>query len=287
LRPAPADADREEPNQRTTPSELAAYGVTFGRQKGVYSARIATRVPEHRAAERSLQSRASDCSALARAVAITLALLLDTEPAAAGQALPAAAPLKPAPATPVTPTPLPPTAAAADSGSARWQLGLGLSGAVQFAVIRSVAPELAAEIALFTPHWRLGVGAAYTPMQTWLLAPGYVNVELWTAAARVCHAPWQRLSRVFQVSACTGARVGRSQASAHDFTRNEHRARPYVAIPVELSTVYFAAHLALELHAGVLLPIVHDEFAVDSAGSAYRPARLGGAIGLRVWGLLF
>jgi hypothetical protein len=162
---------------------------------------------------------------------------------------------------------------------------LGLGGAAQLGVLRNVAPELAAELGLFTARWRASLGAAYTPQQTLPLAPGYVNVELWTLSVRVCHAPWQRSLRGLQVSACVGASGGRSQARARGFTRSEHRARPYAAVPVELSAVYFTSHLALELRAGVIVPIVHDEFTVDSAGSAYRPTRVAGTLGLRVWGL--
>jgi hypothetical protein len=265
-----------------------SYHVTFGAEPSGFTASI-----ERRGAvgTRVLRAPGATCGALAEAVAVTLALLLDGEQSVAEPLDPsgAAARREPAlalgaartaatapPATPATPITAAPRAQTAREPHATFALG----AAAGFGLLRVASPALLADVGWLAGRFRVGAGALGFLPSTVALGPGRVRTTLASGTLRGCAAALEL--RTLRLELCSGAHVGAQRGRAGGYTRNEGRRHLWVALPLELALARFVGALGFECAAGALLPLRRHDFSVENVGSSYRSWPVAAVLSMRV-----
>lgn len=253
----------------------SSYRVAFERTANAYAASI---VNTSDGSERRLSDEGSTCTALGRATAVTLALLLDAEPAppSTEARVPAAVP---APA-PASARPAPSAATAGARGAVTLQAG----GALLLGVIRPAAPGLIGGAGIETGRFQVGLNALWTPPASTALGPGHVTTAFLGAKLDACLAAFT--ARELRVGACAGMLAGYVRGEAHGFTRNDASSRPWLGLTLDLTLRAPAAPLGLELGLSALVPVRRQDFQVDGVGIAYQSQPIGGLLWLRGFGAI-
>jgi hypothetical protein len=297
-----------------------AYTVDFTRDGQTFSAGIHTGPTG--ANVRLLEARGQTCNALAHAVAVTLALLFDSdkvesvdakpspagtpEPAPTATSSPSPAPIptlvtpdmkptgptSPASASATSPRSAPiatssrsppsPEAPAPEVGKRRREATVALGTTGLVGVLRPFSPGLSGELGLEIGRWRTALGGLAVFPQTLELGPGTVRESLLGGSMRACYAPWRGDRLRFDV--CSGALIGAVKADGQGFTRNATQTQPWLAVPLEVAMAAFAGPLGLELGAGARASLQRPDFSVDGLGVAYRSPLVGATVSLRAIG---
>lgn len=248
----------------------APFRVSFARTDDHF---VATIRNDAIAGIRTLEHDGANCAALGNAVALTLALLFDSDVAPKKVApLPPPAPSAP-PAAPPPPPP-PPTERA---------VGIAVGAGALAGVLRPVSPALVAELGARWDVFRVGGGAVFAWPADVALGPGSVRQRLAGGLARFCVAPWQ--SGTLRLDACSGVVVGRVVGEASGYTRNERHTRLWLAIPLEAALTGWSSPVGWELAAAALLPIERPDFSIDGLGVAYASPPVGAMLTLRAIGI--
>jgi hypothetical protein len=250
-----------------------AYSVDFARNGRTFSASI--RSGPTGANVRRLETSGQTCAALAHAVALTLALLIDSDKAP-NTDLPEPAPI-PEPPRPVASRVV--EAPAAVDHHRRNEATATFGGMALLAVLRPLTPALTGELGLETGRWRTGLGVLAVLPQSIDLGPGTVRESVLGGSARVCYAPWP--GDVWRFDVCTGAFVGVVKAEGRGYTQNDTQTQPWLAVPLELAVAAFTGPLGLELAAGGIASIDRPDFSVGRLGIAVRPPPVGATLSLR------
>jgi hypothetical protein len=262
---------------RPVPSSVTLT-VTFARTGDTFSAAI--RSSARPSSVRRLEVPGKTCAALARATAVTLALLLDPD------AAPDDAPDTPAERTvPTLPTPAPPPApeAPATKRESR-ELTLAVGASALLVTLRPVAPAFTGELGLEVGRWRTGLGVLWAPPQALALGPGVVRESIRSGSLRLCYSPWRR--GALRSDLCTGAYMGLEEADGERYTRGDDRTRPWLGVPIELTLAGRRDHVGWEVGAGALIGVVRQDFSIENLGDAYRPPPVGAVLSLRAVGLV-
>ncbi|MEO8900850.1 MAG: hypothetical protein ABI488_04320 [Polyangiaceae bacterium] len=272
-----------------------AYVVRFKRTRKGLSAEI--RVGE--GSVRALNTNTASCHVLAKGVAVTLAMLIDSDAAAQPSHPPEAAnaPAAPEPAETTVPPPskaAPPLPSKTDpplpsgagrplpseaspSRAVRGLVAFGGAGLV--GVLGPIDPAFTLEGGLRSGIFRVNLGVMWGFPRQLEVAAGSVTESLLAATLRVCSvvAGGERLS----LAVCAGAFAGELGGDARGFADVERHHRPWLVLPVELSLARLGGPLGWELSAAALVPVVQRDFGVTDAGVAYRTPVLGGLLALR------
>jgi hypothetical protein len=258
---------------RSAREVAGTYHISFVRKTDGFAAVIST--GPNGANVRTLENNGPTCAELAKATALTVALLFDSDVAVKKNPPPPVAPIAPPP-----PPPPPPPERPRIRREATFELGaMGLAG-----VVRILSPAATAEAGIAGSRWRMSLGALWAIPQTLDLGPGTVDEHLMSGLVRTCFAPYREGWMRFDV--CTGAFVGLVSGEAKGFTSNEHHTRPWVAVPLELVLARWSAPVGWELSAGALLPLRRQDFSVEGLGVAYKSPPVGGMLSLRAVGIL-
>lgn len=255
---------------------------------------------------RQLSDKGDTCRGLADALAITLAILLDTEvppPPPKPEPPPSAAtPPRPLPATPLadaapTPAPAPaqPEQAPPFAPPPRTFRVVAGAGA-------TIATGLLTPLSLGgTGHVGLGIGRVFSVEAGFLVLPTQtisyagkvlgaatnaaptVDVQLTSALVRLC-ATARLVSDETRAGLCAGALVGTIHGAGRGFVVNQVATDPWVAANLGAileQTLFW--RLSLVTRASVYVPILRRSFTVDSveAGSdplAFSPAAVGAGL---------
>jgi hypothetical protein len=252
----------------------AALRVAFGRAGEAYFAAI--RDGQQPGSVRRLELPGTTCAGLARATAVTVALLLDTDAAAEE-------PPKPPPPPPPPPAP-PPVETRAPATREPRAIALALGGSALVAGVGALAPAVTGEVGLEVGAWRTALGVLVVATQSFTLGPGLVSQSLHAASARVCYAPWR--AGAWRSDVCTGAYLGVEGADAEGYTVNDHQTRPWLAVPLELTLSVRQSRVRWELAGGALLGVLRQDFSVRNVGDAYRAPFLGCLVSLRAAALV-
>jgi hypothetical protein len=253
----------------------AAYSVEFARTGPGLSAAI-RRGPD-RTNVRLLEVPGQTCAALAHAVAVTLALLFDSDKVGAPEE-------KPEEVKPPEPVPIeaPSPAPVVEERKRRREATVTLGGSGLFGVLRPASPGLTGELGLEIGRWRTGLGVLWLFPQTLELGPGTVRESLVSGSMRVCYAPWRSDRLRFDV--CSGALIGVVTAEGRGYSLDQTRTQPWLAAPLEVAVAGFAGPVGLELGAGALASFQRPDFSVDHLGVAYRSPLVGATVSLRAIG---
>ena len=248
--------------------------VRFSRDAGVYQAALL--LAGQREGERTLTDTGPTCTALGRAVGITLALLLD-----AGLEAQPDRPPPPAPTVVSTPVAAPPRPRSSE-GTLAVTAGpaLGLVGAPTLAVGVAFAVTLKRRA-------RLSLDGQYAAPRATAFDEGEVEVSLVSARLRVCGV----------VTPETVVRVGVCAAGAAGALRGEGRG--YATTDTTGTLTWLAAGGGLEataplgqrLRVGVaadaLAPLRKSTFSIVNRGVAYRSSPVSGmlvvSLGVVLW----
>jgi hypothetical protein len=223
--------------------------------------------------QRRVSTQGADCSSLGGAV--TLAIVLTIDPDAhvdPGQAS-ASFPIDEPPSPPALPLPPPP---ACTENVARWsaspcpppppqqaQPGTLIAAAGALGPLPQVAPGVVLDVTL--PTWPLAVvfGARFLfPMQT---DDGHLQVGLDTLGLSGCWRMVSSSSSIFGL--CLGGEGGVTTVVARDLTPVSPGPYPWFALTAGLRfTLRSSSLVRFQGGASALLPLIRQEFQVDSAG---------------------
>ncbi len=256
---------------------------------------------------RQITDKGATCRGLADAMAITLAILLDTEvpspePPPPPEPLPAAPAATRLPPMPLvdekpTPTPMPAEPAPIEPFAAPPRTFRVVAGAGATA-----ATGLLTRLALGgTGHVGLGIGRVFSVEAGFLVLPTQtvpyvgkvkgaatsasptVDLELTSALFRLC-ATARLVSEETRAGLCAGALIGTIRGEGHGFVTNQSATDPWVAgnLGAILEQTLFW-RLSLVTRASVYIPILRRSFTVDNVDAtsdpqAFSPASVGAGL---------
>ncbi len=242
----------------------ASYRVEFELADALRSATI---VPlKHPEQRRRIASEQPDCATLARAVVVTLSLLVDAQPA----------------------QPLAPTRRPARIAQARvappTRVFLEAEAGVALGLVAPIAPLLDARVHLTRAWLGLALGVSWVPRRDVELGPGAVGVDWRGAFSMTCFARSFGARDQVSLDFCGGLAAGWLSAQARGFAENGAETRPLLLIPAELGLSVGGGPSQIwggALSAGLWLPLRREIFFVAGAGSAYEPPPLVGVLRAR------
>jgi len=274
---APGLLARIEEIRKSPPrADQPLYRIVFARDAAGLQARI---VSEQGPAERVLSDASQDCAALARATAVTMALLFDADTRALEEAAAA-------------PPPAPPPAVRTQDvivakdyviEPARWTFHIG--GGIAIGVVAPLAPAFVMELDHTVGRFRGSLGFVFLPKTEVELDPGSVQQALGALTLGGCWAPWQRA--LWRFDACGGGWIGGFHAVARGFdeTRDVTRFWPALAFDLRFARMPAGSDaFGGELVATVLLPVDRQDFAIENAGVAYEAPPIALQLTLRLLG---
>lgn len=275
---------------RTT--EPLQVEVRFEHEHAEYQATIVSQ--GRKSGVRTLSTASSDCSALASAVTVALAVLLDVNPP---DESPTSAPVVEAPNPAgnsfAVPSPSgPPHAVAVGPSAPRlralpwvwsvpllWGAGYGLLGP-------NASGQLTTGVELERRSLRVGLEAFTTLPRTDAFEVGFVSV--WLTGARIESCIFSTPERRARLGVCPGLGVGALRGQGRRFDVERTSWQPWVAAFLALTTsVPVSARWSFRARASAVLPLAQNRFRIDGLGVGYSasPAALLVDLGpeLRFW----
>ncbi|WP_437630080.1 hypothetical protein [Sorangium sp. So ce854] len=278
--PAPATPAPATPAPATpapaTPAPAAAgvvpeYEVHFVRTESTYTA-----VLQAGGRTRLLSSEpGATCGELVEALALTIAILLDSEPVPAPVApapppvAPAPPPVAPAPSPappPRRPAPPPPPPRAPPS----WDVSAELGAAGTVGLLDPLRAAAMADVSLRRRAWSAGLGAVWLPSQDIDVGPGVASIGLVAATARGCATIAGALDGL-RLSACAASVLGAVHGAGRGLTPSREESAPWFAVggsALAEGPLFGSRALGWSARATVLVPVARARFTVDRrAGS--------------------
>ncbi|WP_433926705.1 hypothetical protein AB3662_27745 [Sorangium cellulosum] len=262
---APSTAGAAAPGAGTPPSAdgVPEYEVHFLRTETTYTA-----VLQAGGRARQLSSEAgAACGELVEALALTIAILLDSEPA------PAPPPAAPAP-PPAAPEPVVPARRPAPPPPARqppsWDVSAELGAAGTVGMLDPFRAAATGGVSLRRRAWSAGLGAVWLPRQDIDIEPGVASIGLVAATARGCATIAGELDEV-RLSACAASMLGAVHGAGKGFSPNREDSALWFAVggsAIAEGPLFGTPALGWSARATLLAPIARARFTVDRrAGS--------------------
>ncbi|WP_437790889.1 hypothetical protein [Sorangium sp. So ce693] len=215
----------------------------------------------------------ASCGELVEAVALTIAILLDSDPPAPAPVAPAPAPAPVAPAA--APVPVVPAPPRPPPRAAREDVSMELGAAQTVGMLDPFRAAAMADVSLRRRAWSAGVGAVWLPPQDTELAPGVVSLGLVAATARGCATIAGGLDGL-RLSACAAAVLGAVYGSGKGFVPDREASAPWFALggsAVAEGTLLGSSALGWSARATLLAPVARARFTVErrAGGEAGTP----------------
>ncbi|WP_437766376.1 hypothetical protein WMF27_24900 [Sorangium sp. So ce281] len=217
----------------------------------------------------------ASCGELVEAVALTIAILLDSDPPAPAPVAPAPAPA-PAPVAPAAaPAPVVPAPPRPPPRAARGDVSMELGAAQTVGMLDPFRAAAMADVSLRRRAWSAGVGGVWLPPQDTELAPGVVSLGLAAATARGCATIAGALDGL-RLSACAAAMLGAVYGSGKGFAPDREASAPWFALggsAVAEGTLLGSSALGWSARATLLAPVARARFTVErrAGGEAGAP----------------
>ncbi|WP_044986291.1 hypothetical protein [Sorangium cellulosum] len=212
---------------------------------------------------RQLSSEAgATCDELVEAVALTVAILLDSQPA------PPPAPLPAVPAPPPAPVAVPPPRPPPQAPRGDVALELGAAGTM--GMLDLFRPAAVADVSLRRSAWSAGLGAVWLPRQDIEIAPGAVSVGLVAATARGCATLLGELDG-FRLSACALSLLGAVHGAGKGFDPDREAAAPWFALGASAlaeGPLFGTRALGWAARATLLAPVVRTRVTIERRAGA-------------------
>ncbi|WP_438022292.1 hypothetical protein [Sorangium sp. So ce233] len=243
---------------------LPEYEVHFLRTETTYTA-----VLQAGGRARQLSSEAgATCGELVEALALTIAILLDSEPAPAppSPVAPAPPPAAPAPVMPARrPAPPPPP-----RQPPSWDVSAELGAAGTVGMLDPFRPAAMGGVSLRRRAWSAGLGAVWLPRQDIDIAPGVASIGLVAATARGCATIAGELDEV-RLSACAASMLGAVHGAGRGFTPDREDAALWFAVgasAIAEGPLFGTRALGWSARATLLAPVARARFTVDRRASS-------------------
>jgi len=208
---------------------------------------------------RQLSDPGPTCGELAEALALTLAILLDSE--APPRAAPTPPPVvtqpqpPPPPVRPPPPPPLPPRK--------RWDASLELGAAQSFGVLTPLSWAFTGEVSLRFRAFSIGAGAIWLPTRTVEAAPGTVDLGLVAGTARACATVAGELDAP-RFSLCGQPMLGVIRGEGNGYTPDRAGIAPWFALGIgALAEGPILGPIGWSARATLTVPVVTQKFTVD------------------------
>ncbi|APR83738.1 Hypothetical protein A7982_09087 [Minicystis rosea] len=246
---------------------------------------------------RQLSDKGASCGGLAAALAISIAVLLDTEPLPPAPELPPAPPVEPPPpALPAVPElvlPPPPIDDERPSDVRRFRVAIAASPVITAGMLRPFAGGITSEIEIRFGRFSIAGGAFALPGQTVDYAPGQVKLSLTTGLLRGCVAPISiggstsggGEDEAIRFAICLDTLAGAVRGAGQGYKTNKTLSLPWAEVgPSALFAQRIWGPLSWGARAMLVIPVLKQSFFVDNLGTAFAPSPVGGALdaGLRV-----
>jgi hypothetical protein len=245
--------------------EPLAITVQFGRARdGSFQAKVGATGPKP--GERLLRDSSPGCDALSEAVAVAIALLLDSAQNEASEPAPA----KPLASTPAAEPHEPAAPPAPAKEGLDWSLRVGLEAGGGYGLGGGATALGAGHVGAKLSRWRVDLGVLATLPESRAFDGGDVSTSLLFGHLRACYF----LGRSFQVGPCAHLGVGRLLGEGSDYGEAQRTSLPWLAAGLGLG-----AEVALNRRAYVSLgttlwvPSERHTFSVENAGIAWESRR--------------
>jgi hypothetical protein len=268
----------EKPVMAVAPAAARlSFSVALSKEKAGYAAVL--RAKGSRSGVRNIADIGDDCTGLADALAVTLAIILDDE---ASTPPPEPAPLQSFPvATPPSPSrpPIPPPPA--PSLVPRFFRPFVGVAATQ-GIFDGGALGGVAGLDIQIDQLVTGIGVLWLPPQRFSRGPGSASVDLLALGFHACFQPETRADRT-HLALCAHFTEGLLHGEASGFSLNKSASRPWTAPGLGaivggevLSPIEWFAR------AQVFVPLKRQSFVIDNVGTLHETPYFGGlaAIGL-------
>jgi hypothetical protein len=240
--------------------------VRFSREGDSYRAAIRTQGPKE--GERSLEDEGPTCLALADAVGVTLALLLDRVPRRD----------LPAPAPPQAPATIP------GRTSVGW---IGVSGGPVFGETPGTTLGIGPTLGVELERWSIALGGTETLSRSVRFASGTVRVGLTSGNLQLCRM-FDLRGEALRAGACARAAAGQYRGEGDGYPVTTSVRLPWIAAGGGLRVGGRWANRLLWGVSGLLvIPIRRQTFSVENAGVAYESAAVGGTLAFELGVRLF
>jgi hypothetical protein len=223
---------------------------------------------------RTLDSDDMTCAALARATAVTLAVLFDGEEDHAESE---------APKAPVPKESAPAAAVPAVTHRPRVDTSLAVAATALAGITGPVGLGVTGESGFMVRRFRAGIGIVWMPSKSSTFGPGEIEEALTAGFADLCYAPAS--TKHFRLDVCSGALIGVIDAEGHGYSRDERRVRPWLAVPVDLEGTLWTGRIGWALRIGAVFPVRRSDFGIEGIGVGYRSPPAGFLASLGVIGL--
>jgi hypothetical protein len=244
-----------------------ALAVSFSREGDSYRAAIRTQGPKE--GERSLEDEGPTCAALAEAVGVTLALLLDQVPR---RELPA---------------PPPPQAPATSRAPIKWIGWIGISGGPVLGETPGATLGFGPTLGVERERWSIALGGTETLSRSVRFASGTVRVGLTSGNLQLCRMVDLRGEAV-RAGACARAAAGQYRGEGDGYPVTTAVRLPWMAAGGGLRVGGRWGNRLLWGVSGLLIiPIWRQTFSVDNVGVAYESAAVGGTLAVELGVRLF
>jgi hypothetical protein len=249
---------------------------------------------------RTLSDKGSTCGGLAAALAVSIAVMLDTDPLppAPDPPSPPSPPpiaLEPSPA-PVAPAPRPPRPSFEEdrfTEPRRFRVAIAAGPTLTDGLLRPLAAGIVGELELRFGRFSVGMGVLALPSQTISYAPGQVTLSLTTGVLHGCAAPVSIGGSQFaggedeaiRFALCIDGVGGSIRGAGQGYKTDSTSSLPWASAGASALFVQrLWGPLSWGARAWLLFPLVKQSFVVDNGGTAFAPSSVGGALdlGLRV-----
>ena len=248
----------QRPLLPTSPSDTVFATVRF-RQAGTgFEAQV--HLTGAKQGERLLTDTGESCAPLAQAVAVTLALVMDS---------------RPTPATPRAVVPL---------LQSRGTLSLGLGPTL--GLVPSAGMAFSAALGVTWPRWSVHAGGVYWQTREAVLGSGHVTVRL--AAANVLLCRWRVGKPNLHLEACAAGAAGWLSGQGQDYPVSSQAGFFWSAFGAAMRLGgQLGERWLWAVSAEGLVPLSQRSFSVGNLGVAYQTDRVGGLaqlhLGTRLW----
>jgi hypothetical protein len=248
----------QRPILPTSPLDTVFATTSFRRVGTGFEARV--HLTGAKQGERWLADTGESCAPLAQAVAVTLALLIDSRPAEASSA--------------------------ADENSLRSRGALSLGLGPTLGLMPSAALAFDAALEVMWSRWSVHAGGVYLQPRDAALGPGHVRVRLASADVLLCR--WLLGGPSLQLDACTAGAAGWLSGQGEGYPVSSQAGFFWSSLGAAMRLGGPLGRRWLwAVTTEVLVPLSQRSFSVGNLGVAYRSDRVGGLaqlhLGARLW----
>lgn len=240
---------------------------------GAFVARVSASGPKP--GQRVLRDSSPTCDALGEAVAVTLALLLDSAQSEAAKADPAEQPPAPKKVEAPAPEPPAPEAAASAREPSAWSLRASLVAGGGYGLAGTGTLLGSGHLGARYGKWTFDLGASSSWPTSHDFEAGGVSTSLLFGSLRGCYLH----GHSFALGPCLQLGLGRLRGDGSGYEQAQTISLPWLAVGMGLAAeAPLSSRLYVSLGATLWVPSERHTFSVQNAGIAWESKRVAGVV---------